>query len=133
MRHHAIDLSPYGIACDGSLGPALGNDRTNLTGTDRIGQSPVQRKMRRFGGNARSHDRLKVGPGLESLHGQAMQWIGPALGLDRQTLAALGAACVDHSAAATGLHANQKAMGTGAAGLRGLVSAFHRGSNLEGP
>jgi hypothetical protein len=24
-------------------------------------------------------------------------------------------------------------MGTGAAGLGGLVSAFHRGSNLEGP
>jgi hypothetical protein len=44
---------------------------------------------------------------------------------DGQTLAALGAARVDDGAAATGLHANQKTVGTGAAGLGGLVSAFH--------
>jgi hypothetical protein len=46
-------------------------------------------------------------------------------GLDRQTLAAFGTASVDHSAAATGFHADQKAVGTCAAGLGGLVSAFH--------
>jgi hypothetical protein len=45
--------------------------------------------------------------------------------LDSQTLAAFGAACVDHSATATGFHANQKAVGTGATGLGGLVGAFH--------
>jgi hypothetical protein len=45
--------------------------------------------------------------------------------LDSQTLAALGAACVDHGAATAGLHANQKTMGTGAADFGGLVSAFH--------
>ena len=48
--------------------------------------------------------------------------------LDSQTLTAFGAACVDHGATTTGLHANQKAMGTGAADFGGLVSAFH--SNL---
>ena len=48
--------------------------------------------------------------------------------LDGQTLAAFGAACIDHGAATTGFHANQKAMGTGAADFGGLVSAFH--SNL---
>jgi hypothetical protein len=44
---------------------------------------------------------------------------------DSQTLAAFGAARIDHSAAATGFHANQKAVGTGAACLGGLVGAFH--------
>jgi hypothetical protein len=54
--------------------------------------------------------------------------------LDGQALAALGAACVDDSAATTGFHTHQKAMGTGAARFGGLVSAFHvesfRGSVL---
>ena len=45
--------------------------------------------------------------------------------LDSQTLAAFGAACIDHGAATTGFHANQKTMGTGAADFGGLVSAFH--------
>ena len=45
--------------------------------------------------------------------------------LDSQTLAAFGAARIDHSTATTGFHANQKAMGTGAACLGGLVGAFH--------
>jgi hypothetical protein len=133
LRHDAINLPTYGIARHGPFRPALGDDRTDLTITGRTGQSPVQRKMWRFRGNARGHDRLKVGPGFESFHGQAVQWIGPVLGLDRQTLAAFGATCVDHCTAATGLHANQKAMGAGSAGLGGLVSAFHRSSNLERP
>jgi hypothetical protein len=45
--------------------------------------------------------------------------------LNSQTLAAFGAASIDHSATTTGLHANQKAMRTGAAGFRRLISAFH--------
>jgi hypothetical protein len=45
--------------------------------------------------------------------------------LDSQTLAALGAARIDHGTTATGFHAHQKAMGTGATNLGGLVSAFH--------
>jgi hypothetical protein len=50
----------------------------------------------------------------------------PASGfLDSQALAALGAACVDNSAAAAGLHANQETVGTGAADFGRLVSTFH--------
>jgi hypothetical protein len=50
----------------------------------------------------------------------------PASGfLDSQALAALGAACIDHGATTTGLHANQKTVGTGAADFGRLVSAFH--------
>jgi len=45
--------------------------------------------------------------------------------LDSQAFAAFGTARVDHSAAATGFHADQKAVGTGAANFRGLVRAFH--------
>ena len=56
----------------------------------------------------------------------------PARGLDSQALAALGAARVDHGATATGLHADQEAVGTGAAGLGTLVSAFHA-EPLDGP
>ena len=47
------------------------------------------------------------------------------LPLDSQTLAALGTARIDHGAATTGLHADQKAMGTGAADFGRLVGAFH--------
>ena len=50
--------------------------------------------------------------------------------LDSQTLAALGTARVDHSAATTGFHANQKAMGTGTAGFGGLVGALHEKFSL---
>jgi hypothetical protein len=45
--------------------------------------------------------------------------------LDSQALAALGTARVDDSAAAAGLHANQEAVGTGAADFGRLVCAFH--------
>ena len=45
--------------------------------------------------------------------------------LDSQAFAALGAACVDHSTATTGLHADQEAVGTRAANFGRLVSAFH--------
>jgi hypothetical protein len=44
---------------------------------------------------------------------------------DSQALAALGTAGVDHSPATAGLHANQKAVGAGAADFRSLVCAFH--------
>src|SRR3954466_12048613 len=42
-----------------------------------------------------------------------------------QALAALGAARVDDGTAATGLHADQEAVGTRAAHFGGLVGAFH--------
>ena len=45
--------------------------------------------------------------------------------LDSQTLAALGAACVDHGAATASLHADQETMGTCATDFGRLVSAFH--------
>ena len=47
------------------------------------------------------------------------------LSLGGQTLAALGTARIDHSAATTCFHADQKAVCTGAACFRRLVSAFH--------
>jgi hypothetical protein len=49
----------------------------------------------------------------------------PGTGLDSQALAALGATRIDDSAATACLHAYQETMGTGAAGLGGLVCAFH--------
>ena len=52
-------------------------------------------------------------------------------GLDRQALAALGTARVDHGATTTGLHADQKAVGTSAANFGRLVSAFHFESLLN--
>ncbi|MEY4562042.1 MAG: hypothetical protein RLZZ618_1319, partial [Pseudomonadota bacterium] len=53
-------------------------------------------------------------------------------GLDSQALAALGAACVDHGTATTGLHAHQETMGAGAAGLGSLVRTFHDLLDLRG-
>ncbi len=59
-------------------------------------------------------------PEVASGHSQTVE-----KALDSQTLAAFGAACIDHGAATTGLHANQKTVGTGATCLGGLVGAFH--------
>jgi len=66
-----------------------------------------------------------------SVTGSRQQKVGPAntgdarSGSESQTLAALGAASVDHGTAATGLHADEKAVGAGAADFGWLVSAFH--------
>ena len=62
-------------------------------------------------------------PAVASGHSQTVE-----KALDSQTLAAFGAACIDHGAATTGLHANQKAVGTGATCLGWLVGAFHNSS-----
>ena len=51
--------------------------------------------------------------------------LGGQLKSDSQTLAAFGAASVDHCAATAGFHANQKTVCAGAFDLGGLVSAFH--------
>jgi len=56
-------------------------------------------------------------------HGRTAGWT-----LDSQTFTALGAACVDHSTAATGFHANQETVGTGATCFGWLVGAFHNSS-----
>jgi hypothetical protein len=62
-------------------------------------------------------------PAVASGHSQTVE-----KALDSQTLAAFGATCIDHGAATTGLHANQKAVGTGATCLGWLVGAFHNSS-----
>jgi hypothetical protein len=51
----------------------------------------------------------------------------PDAELDSQAFATFGATGVDDSATATGFHANQKAMGTGATDFGRLVGAFHCG------
>jgi hypothetical protein len=51
-----------------------------------------------------------------------------AKNLDSQTLAAFGAACVDHGTTTRRFHACQKAVGAGATNFRGLVCAFHDSS-----
>jgi hypothetical protein len=72
-----------------------------------------------------------LGPGFQALHclAKPARRNQLASSLDSQTLAAFGAASIDDSAAAASLHAHEEAVGTGAANLGGLVSAFHD----EGP
>jgi TATA-box binding protein (TBP) (component of TFIID and TFIIIB) len=53
--------------------------------------------------------------------------------LDSQTLAAFSATCVDDSAATACFHTNQKAVCTGAASFRRLISAFHDFSKKLSP
>jgi hypothetical protein len=84
----------------------------------------MQGKVRGSGDRGPGQNCLKLGPRLQSLHGSARYARGQQK-LDSQALAAFGAACVDHGTAATGLHANQKTMGTGATDFGRLVSAFH--------
>jgi hypothetical protein len=84
--------------------------------------------MRRAGYAMASEHSPELAVRLEALHNAAdvcrvlsvsCDWS------DRETLATLGAAGVDDSPTTTGLHANEKAMGTGPADLGRLVSAFH--------
>jgi hypothetical protein len=59
---------------------------------------------------------------------QAICSLCDQLELNSQTLAAFGPACIDHSTAAAGFHANQKTVSAGAFDLGRLVSAFHFGN-----
>ena len=91
----------------------------------------MQGEMLRTCHGSASQDGLKLAARFQSLHliVTAKLLISFALGnltkSDCQTLAALGAAGIDHSTAAAGFHANQEAVSAGAANLGGLVSAFH--------
>jgi hypothetical protein len=81
---------------------------------------------------------LKLGPIFKVLQNSKPSQNRSATGpvptdcLDSQALATFGATSVDHGTAATGFHANQKAVGTGATDLGGLVSAFHFWKSSEG-
>jgi len=76
---------------------------------------------------------LELRSTLEVLHGQAalktyVSASGASSGQsDSQALATFGATRIDDSAAATGFHADQKTVGTGATDLGRLVSASHDG------
>jgi len=89
----------------------------------------VQREMMRSSHSRCSQNGLKLTTTLEALQNELAcaknQRQASTFSLNSQTLAAFGATCIDHGATATGFHANQKAMGTGTADLRWLVSAFH--------
>ncbi len=52
--------------------------------------------------------------------------LGPALGRNRQALAAFGAAGSQHPAAVSGFHARAEAVLVAALALRGLIRTFHR-------
>ena len=51
---------------------------------------------------------------------------------DGEAVTTLGTACADDRTAATGLHADQEAMGALAADNGGLISAFHVGLPVLG-
>lgn len=53
------------------------------------------------------------------------RWLSPKRSLNSQTLAAFGAACVDHGAATFGFHTHEKAVRASAAGFGRLISTFH--------
>ncbi len=91
----------------------------------------MQCKVGRTGHSSASQDDLKLASRFQSLHLEVTAKLLISFALcgqsksDSQALAALGATGIDHSTATTGLHANQKTVGAGAANLGGLVSAFH--------
>jgi hypothetical protein len=93
--------------------------------------------MGRTGHSATGQDSLELASCLQSLQFEAAPELQVSCALggqpesDSQTLAALGATSVDHSTAATGLHANQETVRAGAFDLGGLVSAFHYGNPKE--
>ena len=80
--------------------------RTAITASKREG--PLSRSNRRD-----SEGPLTPGKDLKALES------------DGQTLAALGAACVQHGTATTGLHADAEAVGALATGNGRLIGTFH--------
>jgi hypothetical protein len=68
----------------------------------------------------RSQQALEVGR-VQDATGHAPM----APGSDREALATLGAARIDHGAPPTGLHADEEPVRTGAANLRRLICALH--------
>ena len=87
----------------------------------------VHREVHATGPGARAKHALEIdGTKKAGNHAAGAALFSPeAQASDGQALAALGAACVDHGAAAAGLHADQEAVGAGAANFGGLVGAFH--------
>jgi len=137
-----VDLTLDSVAGDGALGPAFGYQRTQggaiqrqafvksvcarrraLGGLGRIERAKVQHEIVAAGLHRAGHRCLELGAGAQSLHVSDRRL--DAWRLDSQAFTALGATCVDHRAATAGFHANQEAVGAGAADFRGLVSAFH--------
>ena len=85
----------------------------------------VHSKVLAAGATGLAQHALKVGRSFDAAdHGL------DAARLDGQALAALGATGADHGAATAGLHADEEAVGAGAAGLGALVGAFHVGKPL---
>ena len=95
-------------------------------GTLRLGWYVVHRKVGGADLTSRAEHAFEVSRAQQASNHGLSRWLhaGPDAGgfslrgcrtSDRQTLATLGAAGVDHGAAAAGLHAHQKTVGTGAA------------------
>ena len=144
-----MNLSSNQIASDCTLGPTLRGERAHHANTiDKQGRGffkprpctgfdrrlpLMQHKVRCACHRSCRHDSLKFGPLFQSFHGA---WVAALLSgqkLDCQTLAAFGTACVDHSATTACFHTNQKAVCTGAASFRWLISAFHDFSKKLSP
>ena len=64
--------------------------------------------------------------------GMPTGWARPGCRSDTQTLAALGAAGVEHGATTASLHAHEEAVRACAADFGGLIGAFHDGLGLWG-
>jgi len=144
---HGIDLPLDRIARNGPFGPAFGNHRTDPLVLDRkqggridtfdgpcgnglrIQPIAMQCEVRRPCNNGAGKYCLELGSGLKPLHWRQAsaqeQRASQKTSLDGQALAAFGAACSDHCAAATRFHARQKAVRACALDFGRLVCAFH--------
>jgi hypothetical protein len=111
--NQGIKLTTDQIASDGWSCVAFGNQHAGpeswLIG---LAQA-VHHKMSRARHDFRLEQALVILAGLESPHSSPQRIVC----LDRQALAAFGATGIEHRATATGLHANQKTMRAGTAGL----------------
>jgi hypothetical protein len=161
LRAQVVDLAFDGVSGHCPFCPALGDHspqpdallrkeqvhlalRPRHSGTEACA---MQCKVRRSGKGFARQNCLELGPGFQSLHVRAhrrnflrqiqrpKKWPNRLAweSLDSQAFAALGTARIDHSTATAGLHANQKAVGTGAADFGGLVCAFHWNVLFTGP
>ncbi|MDB5779360.1 MAG: hypothetical protein JWP79_2750 [Polaromonas sp.] len=147
---HGVNLPFDGVARHSAFGPAFGNHRTDphvllakqagraslsvalQTCAPGIKPVAVQGKVRRFGNDGSGQNGLELGPGLKPLHwrpasvqAQKQPDCPQKTRLDSQAFAAFGTSGRNDGAAATGFHACQETVGTGALDFGRLVCAFH--------
>lgn len=124
MPERFTNLPPYPVAIDRPRKQALGHDHTQSCMALPVGPSHNLKDAGAHRATIR-HYGFKLCRPQQALAAGKRVSRGQAENLYRQAMTALGATRIDDSAAAAGLHADEKAVGTLTAGNGRLIGTFH--------